>query len=182
MILIPFIPPTKSCIHLTGAQWWGANEEKKKAIFTGRISHGSGGFFRHEGAQKKSGFYTTKDPLLEFFCWTVHEFLGGATFHVFFLPCDLKIWLRKVQLSHPKINNFEARERMARWWQLKYFLCSPRITWGRWTHSWLAHIFQLGWWKTTNQMVWVKNPCFLYLFLLSASPLSGGTFVRWVFG
>ena len=30
-----------------------------------------------------------------------------------------------------------------RWWQLKYFLCSP-LLWERWTHF-DEHIFQMGW-------------------------------------
>ena len=36
---------------------------------------------------------------------------------------------------------------LTRWWQLKYFLCSPRSL-GRWSN--LTNIFQRGWNSTTN--------------------------------
>ena len=38
-----------------------------------------------------------------------------------------------------------------RWWQLRSFLFSPLYTYlGKWFPCWLLHIFQMGWWKTTN--------------------------------
>ena len=46
-----------------------------------------------------------------------------------------------------------------RWWQLKYFWSFHPETLGKMIfHFVLAHIFQLGWWKTTNQN-FVMPPC-----------------------
>ena len=39
---------------------------------------------------------------------------------------------------------------ISRWWQLKYFLIFHPETWGGWT-QFDEHVFQMGWWKTTNQ-------------------------------
>ena len=48
---------------------------------------------------------------------------------------------------------------ISRWWQLKYFLkISPLITWGN-DPMWRLHIFQMGWWKTTNQIALNKTTC-----------------------
>ena len=33
----------------------------------------------------------------------------------------------------------------SRWWQLKYFLCSPRFFWVFWSKLTTAHIFRMGW-------------------------------------
>ena len=41
----------------------------------------------------------------------------------------------------------------SRWLQLKYFLFSPRTLGKRWSPIWLVHIFQMGWFKNHQLVV-----------------------------
>ncbi len=54
------------------------------------------------------------------------------------------------------INNLNMNWlRLTRWW-FETFLFSPRKL-GKMNPIWLSHIFQMGWWKTTNQLITEAN-------------------------
>ena len=61
-----------------------------------------------------------------------------------------KIAMRRRHQLRSNDSNFWEFLGFSRWLQLKYFLFSPRTLGKRWSPIWLAHIFQMGWWKTTN--------------------------------